>query len=60
MNLKKINDKFEIELGKEANENNSKEKEIKPSENDNWGSVNDLGFWYIKRQFIFSNFKKCI
>jgi hypothetical protein len=42
--LKKINDKFEIELGKEANENNSKEKEIKPLENDNWGSVNDLGF----------------
>ena len=42
--LKKINDKFEIELGKEANENNSKEKEIKSLENDNWGSVNDLGF----------------
>jgi hypothetical protein len=42
--LKKINDKFEIELGKEANENNTKEKEIKPPENDNWGSVNDLGF----------------
>jgi hypothetical protein len=44
LELKKINDKFEIELGKEANENNSKEKEIKPLENDNWGSVNDLGF----------------
>ena len=42
--LNKINDKFEIELGKENEENNLKENGINPPKNDNWGSVNDLGF----------------
>lgn len=43
LELNKINDKFEKELGKEIGENDLKGKEIKPPENDNWGSLNDSG-----------------
>ena len=43
LELNKINDKFEKELGKEIGENDLKGKEIKPPENDDWGNLNISG-----------------
>ena len=41
--LNKINETFEKEIEKEIGQNNLKGKELKPPENDNWGSFNDSG-----------------
>ena len=41
--LNKINEKFEKEIGNEIDNNALKGKELKPPENDNWGSFNDSG-----------------
>ena len=41
LDLNKINEKFEKEIKKEMDENNLKGKELKPLEDDNWGSLNN-------------------
>jgi hypothetical protein len=43
LDLNKINDKFEKELKSENNEQNLKDKELKPPENDDWGNIIDVG-----------------
>ena len=43
IDLNKINDKFEKELGKEFNDTDLKGKELKPPENDDWGNIIDSG-----------------
>jgi hypothetical protein len=43
IDLNKINDKFEKELKSENNEQNLKDKELKPPENDDWGNIIDAG-----------------
>ena len=41
LELNKINEKFEKEIRNEIDENISKGNELKPSEDDNWGSLNN-------------------